>query len=199
MPAPQLSARPKSRNDRRAARSDLRSDLISQLVELFGERVNFHRSERWLYGHDIASVPSLIRPLLGRTIPGAIVQPQSEAELVRLVQLAAEHGVALTPRGKATSGYGGAAPTRGGIVVDFFRMKQVRSIEPLDLLAGGPTVTVQPGIVWEKLDAALHAEGLELCLYPTSYPSSTVGGWLAQGGAGIGSYEYGYFREKSCR
>jgi len=32
-------------------------------------------------------------------------------------------------------------------------------------------------------------------MYPTSYPSSTVGGWLAQGGAGIGSYEYGYFRE----
>ncbi|MCP2598331.1 heterodisulfide reductase-related iron-sulfur binding cluster, partial [Candidatus Aminicenantes bacterium AC-335-L06] len=30
---------------------------------------------------------------------------------------------------------------------------------------------------------------------PTSAPSSTVGGWLAQGGGGIGSYEYGWFRE----
>ena len=38
-------------------------------------------------------------------------------------------------------------------------------------------------------------EGLTLRLYPTSYPSSSAGGWLAQGGAGIGSYEYGYFKE----
>jgi len=36
---------------------------------------------------------------------------------------------------------------------------------------------------------------LTLRLYPTSYPSSTVGGWLAQGGAGIGSYEAGWFRD----
>ena len=35
----------------------------------------------------------------------------------------------------------------------------------------------------------------DLRLYPTSYPSSTVGGWLAQGGAGIGSFEAGWFRE----
>lgn len=57
------------------------------------------------------------------------------------------------------------------------------------------TATVQPGISWEQLDRKLAAQGLTLRLYPTSYPSSTVGGWLAQGGAGIGSYEYGYFGE----
>jgi hypothetical protein len=56
-------------------------------------------------------------------------------------------------------------------------------------------VTVQPGITWEQLDKKLVLKGLTLRLYPTSYPSSTVGRWLAQGGAGIGSYEYGYFRE----
>jgi FAD/FMN-containing dehydrogenase len=54
---------------------------------------------------------------------------------------------------------------------------------------------VEPGITWEQLDRVLQREGLTLRLYPTSYPSSTVGGWLAQGGAGIGSYEFGYFRE----
>ncbi len=38
-------------------------------------------------------------------------------------------------------------------------------------------------------------KGLTLRLYPSSYPSATVGGWLAQGGAGIGSFEAGWFRE----
>ncbi|MBN1249728.1 MAG: FAD-binding oxidoreductase, partial [Anaerolineae bacterium] len=31
--------------------------------------------------------------------------------------------------------------------------------------------------------------------YPSSYPSATAGGWLAQGGAGFGSYEAGWFRD----
>src|SRR5207302_7521743 len=42
---------------------------------------------------------------------------------------------------------------------------------------------------------ALAAYGLTLRLYPTSAPASTVGGWLAQGGAGIGSHAYGWFAE----
>ena len=56
-------------------------------------------------------------------------------------------------------------------------------------------VTVQPGITWEQLDHLLKEHDLTLRLYPTSYPSSTVGGWLAQGGAGVGSFEFGYFRD----
>ncbi|NJD78750.1 MAG: FAD-binding oxidoreductase [Candidatus Methanoperedens sp.] len=35
----------------------------------------------------------------------------------------------LTPRGKATSGYGGAIPVRKGIVVDFYRMKGILSTD----------------------------------------------------------------------
>jgi Fe-S oxidoreductase/FAD/FMN-containing dehydrogenase len=52
---------------------------------------------------------------------------------------------------------------------------------------------VQAGVVWEKLDRELEKHGLTLRLYPTSYPASTAGGWLAHGGAGIGSYEAGWF------
>ena len=59
----------------------------------------------------------------------------------------------------------------------------------------GCTATVQAGAVWEKVDRALEKQVLMLRTYPTSYPASTVGGWLTQGGAGIGSYEAGWFRE----
>jgi FAD/FMN-containing dehydrogenase len=96
--------------------------------------------------------------------------------------------VPLVPRGKSTSGYGGVLPVRGGLVVDFARMASVLSIQ-------GKQVTVEPGISWRKLDQALAAKGLTLRLYPSSYPSSTVGGWLAQGGAGFGSWRYGWFVE----
>ncbi|MBI4284806.1 MAG: FAD-binding oxidoreductase [Chloroflexi bacterium] len=159
------------------------------LTQQFGKRVTFHRTERQLYGHDIAAMPGLVRPIVGKTIPDAVVQPESEAEMVALVQWARERHVPLTPRGKASSGYGGVLPVKKGVVVDFYRMSRILSIDLATL-----TVTVQAGVVWEKLDRALAAQGLTLRLYPTSYPAATVGGWLAQGGAGIGSYEMGWFR-----
>jgi Fe-S oxidoreductase/FAD/FMN-containing dehydrogenase len=57
------------------------------------------------------------------------------------------------------------------------------------------TATVQPGIVWEQADRELKKQGMTLRTYPSSYPSATAGGWLAQGGAGFGSYEAGWFRD----
>ncbi|MEJ2315188.1 MAG: ferredoxin-thioredoxin reductase catalytic domain-containing protein, partial [Nitrospirota bacterium] len=52
-------------------------------------------------------------------------------------------------------------------------------------------ITVSVGVSLSKVLAKVASKhrkphGLTLRLYPTSYPSSSVGGWLAQGGAGIG-------------
>ena len=69
-------------------------------------------------------------------------------------------------------------------------MNKIIHVDPQAL-----TASVESGVVWEKLDQELERHGLTLRLYPSSYPSSTVGGWLAQGGAGIGSYEAGWFRD----
>jgi Fe-S oxidoreductase/FAD/FMN-containing dehydrogenase len=160
----------------------------SFLTGTFGDRVTFERIERKLYGHDIAAMPMIMKPIIGDTTPEAVVQPQSEAELAKLVRWAAKNKIPLTPRGKASSGYGGVLPVKGGVVVDFFRMDKVVSIDK----AKG-TATVEAGIVWEKIDRALKKEGLTVRLYPSSYPGSTVGGWLAQGGTGIGSFEAGWF------
>ena len=168
----------------------LSNTLIEYLKNTFQDRVTFDDVERMLYGHDIAAMPSLIKPLIGNTIPDAVVQPESEEELQNLASWAAGNRIPLTPRGKASSGYGGVLPVEQGIVVDFYRMKNILSIDKEKL-----TATVQPGIVWEKLDHELKKKGLTLLTYPSSYPGSTVGGWLAQGGAGFGSYEAGWFRD----
>ncbi|MEN6332406.1 MAG: FAD-binding protein, partial [Smithella sp.] len=91
------------------------------LENQFGKRVNFNRMECILYSHDIAAIPSLIAPLIGKTVPDAVVQPQNEDELVNLINWARQKNIALTPRAKASSGYGGVLPVKQGIVVDFFR------------------------------------------------------------------------------
>lgn len=57
-------------------------------LERFGDRVRFERIERRLYGHDIAAIPNLIKPLIGDTTPDAVVQPQNARELVNLTRCA---------------------------------------------------------------------------------------------------------------
>jgi Fe-S oxidoreductase/FAD/FMN-containing dehydrogenase len=165
-------------------------ELQVELQKMFDTRVSFRRLERKLYGHDIAAIPRLVKPFIGSTVPDAVVQPQTETELIELVRWANKNRIALTPRGGASSGYGGVIPVKRGVVVDFYRMRAIKEID-----ATQDTVTVESGIVWEELDRELMKQGLTLRLYPSSYPSATVGGWLAQGGAGIGSFEAGWFRD----
>ena len=166
----------------------LKMDQKSYLSEFAG-RVSFDSFERMLYSHDVGEIPLMIKPLIGNTVPDAVVQPESEAEVASLVKWASKERIAITPRGKATSGYGGTIPVKKGVVVDMRRMDKV-----LELHSDNSAVTVEPAITWEKLDLFLKQHGLTLRMYPSSYPSSTVGGWFAQGGAGIGSYEHGYFK-----
>ncbi len=167
-----------------------------QLREIFGPRVAFDETERMFYSHDVGSLPSLVKPIVGKTLPAAVVQPLTEEQVIQVSAFARTYDVPLVPRGKSTSGYGGVLPTRGGLVVDFAWMNEILEID-----AEAMTVTVQPGVVWEKLEAELNKQGLALRTYPSSAPSSTVGGWLAQGGVGFGAYEYGPFRENvvACR
>jgi Fe-S oxidoreductase/FAD/FMN-containing dehydrogenase len=160
------------------------------LREHFPDRASTDLMERRIYSHDVGEMPPLIRPLVGKGLADAVVQPQNEAEIVELVRWAAENGIPLVPRAKATSGYGGVLPVKGGVTVNFWRMRRLLSLDP-DAL----TVTAEPGIVWQDLEQELAKEGLALRLYPSSAPSSTVGGWLAQGGFGYGSFEYGSFAD----
>jgi Fe-S oxidoreductase/FAD/FMN-containing dehydrogenase len=160
------------------------------LKDVFDHRVTFDRLERSVYSHDLGTFPTLVRPLLGNTMPAAVVQPQDEEELLELLRLANAQEVPLVPRGMATSGYGGVLPVRGGLVVDLRRMQRILEID-----ADSLTATVESGVIWGHLERELAKSDLALRLYPSSALSSTVGGWLAQGGAGYGSFEYGWFRE----
>jgi Fe-S oxidoreductase/FAD/FMN-containing dehydrogenase len=172
------------------AMRELSDAIKGQLREIFGSRVTFDPIERRLYSHDVGEFPKLVQPLIGNTMPAGVVRPHTEQELERLVRLANDNEIPLVPRGMGTSGYGGVLPTKGGLVVDFFDMHSI-----LETDIPGSKVTVEPGVIWRDLDVELAKNNLALRLYPSSATSSTVGGWLAQGGTGYGSFEYGWFRD----
>ncbi len=164
--------------------------VTSRLQQIFGDRMKVDLIERKLYSYDVGALPALIKPFVPAGVAGAVVRPMEEAEIVELVGLAKQEKLQLVPRGSSTSGYGGVLPAKGAVVVDLSGMDKVIAVDSTKKI-----VRVQPGVIWEQLQKQINKQGLDLRLYPTSLPASTVGGWLAQGGSGFGSYEFGEFKE----
>jgi FAD/FMN-containing dehydrogenase len=116
----------------------------------------------------------------------ASVYPQSVEEVESLTRLAARHSIPLVARGAGTAIYPGKPPR--GLTVRFDAMHQIRLPEG----ENEKWVEVEPGVTWGALEERLSERGMGPRVYPTSAPRSTVGGWLAENGIGVGSYEYGW-------
>ena len=165
--------------------------VAKALADIVGpDRVKTDRVERKLYSYDIGAMPKLVKPLMPTGVAGAVVRPRSEEDVVAVVKLAAKERFTLVPRGMSTSGYGGVLPLPGAVVIDMSALGSVHHID-----AEAKTARVSGGTLWEPLQKTLNKQGLDLRLYPSSLPSSTVAGWLAQGGSGFGSFEAGTFAE----
>jgi FAD/FMN-containing dehydrogenase/NAD-dependent dihydropyrimidine dehydrogenase PreA subunit len=134
-----------------------------------------------IYSRDQSDVPRLVRNALVDPIPDAVVQPRTTEAVERIVSFARWKGLPIIPRGSASSPFGGAVPVNRGIVVDMCRMDAILSIDE-----ESKTATVQAGARWADIDHELGKKGLRLVSSPSS-KFSTVGGWVAGGGIGVGS------------
>ncbi len=117
--------------------------------------------------------------------PLGIVFPKSAADLALLVKLAAETAIPLSPRGGGT-GTNGQSLTRG-VVVDVSR--HMNGITSLDLDA--ETVTVQPGVVLNELNAFLKPHGYFFPPTVSTASRATIGGMIGTDASGKGSRIYG--------
>ena len=161
------------------------------------ERARFDLEQRRALSRDDGIRPPRLWPLTGRTIADGVVWPDSEQEIVEVVQFARAEGIPLVARGGGTAAAGGAVPTDGGLVVDLGRLSGVVEIgdDGDECAPGEHLVDVCAGTLWSSVMFALDRHGLAPRLYPTSAPVSTVGGWLAQGGAGVGSFAFGWINQ----
>jgi len=160
-----------------------------EYAQALGERVTFDPQILRSYDHDLGEMPGVLMALIKHR-PSVVVAARSVGDVQQALLLAGKRGIPVTPRGQATSGYGGAIPSKGGLVLDLSNMNSVLSVD-----AANATVDVEPGVVWEQLSKDLAPHGLDNRVCPTSAPSSTVGGWFAMGGVGIGSLRYASIRD----
>lgn len=164
------------------------SIFCEQLMKIVGKE-NFTDSELDIlcYSSDMAALPPEIFSLYGFAKPDYVVTPTSTEQIAAIVELTNKYGVPVTPRGGASTGYGGSVTVNGGIVLDLTGMKQV-----LELDEKKKSVTVQSGITWKELIDLLAKKGFQPGIYPSSAYTATVGGLISTGGcAGLGAPKYG--------
>jgi len=150
--------------------------LRAELEERLSGEVRFDRVARMLYATDASNYQ--IEPI-------GVVVPKTTEDVLATVELASSHGVPLLPRGGGSALAGqsvGAA-----LVVDF--SKYLNRVLALD--AEARTVTVEPGIVLDRLNAQLKANGLMFGPDPSSGNRATVGGVVGNNATGAHSILYG--------
>ena len=105
--------------------------------------------------------------------------------MVRAVDIAARHGVPITPRGGGTSQAGQSIGA--GLVLDTSKhLNRILEVNPDERWA-----RVEPGVVLDELNAALRQHNLRFAPDVSSASRATVGGMMANNSSGARSVLYG--------
>jgi glycolate oxidase subunit GlcD len=98
----------------------------------------------------------------------------------------ARANVPFTPRGAGTGLSGGALALNSGVVIEMARMRKILRIDVENRLA-----VVQPGVVNLHVSRAVAPFGLYYVPDPSSQPTCTIGGNIAESAGGIHCLKYG--------
>jgi alkyldihydroxyacetonephosphate synthase len=125
-------------------------------------------------------------------IPAAVLLPGSHDEVLAVLRVCAEHGVAAVPFGGGTSVVGGLAPEleRCFVALDLRRLDGLLALDEVSR-----TATLQPGLRAPQAEALLNERGFTLGHFPQSYEWASIGGFAAARSSGQASAGYGRFDE----
>ena len=118
--------------------------------------------------------------------PRAVVFPASTEETSAIMRELARAKVPFTPRGAGTGLSGGALALDSGVVIEFARMRKILHIDVKNRLA-----IVQPGVVNLHVSRAALPYDLYYVPDPSSQPTCTIGGNIAESAGGIHCLKYG--------
>jgi len=121
-----------------------------------------------------------------------VVRPASTEQVAAVVRLCSAAGVALVPQGGNTGLCGGSIPDGSGtqVVLSLTRMTQIRDVD-----AGNETITVEAGVLLQRLQEAAAEAGRLFPLSLGAEGSCTVGGNLATNAGGTAVLRYGNMRD----
>jgi len=137
--------------------------------------------ERFAYSYDASFMP-----LLPAHKPDLVVRPLTTGEVSKVMAVAYEHALPVTPRGAASGRTGGSVPLRGGISLSLDRMTKIVELDEKNM-----AVTAEAGVRTFDLYNCCAAQGLFYPPDPASWKVSTIGGNVAENAGGMRAVKYG--------
>jgi len=158
------------------------NEILQKLTAIVGRKnvfVGDEIPEEYTHDESLTVKPSL---------PEIVVKPQSTEEVVKILKLANEKRIPVTPRGGGTGLSGGCVPVFGGVLLSLERMNRILEIDTENFVA-----VVEAGVILAELYKAVQAHGLYYPIYPGE-ETATIGGNVATNAGGMRAVKYGVTR-----
>jgi glycolate oxidase len=124
-------------------------------------------------------------------LPEVVVSPANTEEVAKVMQIANQFDVPVTPRSAGTSVSCGAIPTYHGIVLLMERMNKI-----IELNEDGMYMVVEAGVRTLDIQNLAHEHGLLYAGDPCSSDSCLIGGNIATNAGGNKAVRYGTTRHQ---
>ena len=162
--------------------SAVTQETAARLEEICGANYVIFRDNERLepYSHD--EIPGKHY----RHLPEIVVRPDSTEQISRIMALANELHIPVTPRGAGSGLSGGAVPVFGGIVIATDRMNKILELDKENMM-----IVVQPGVIANDINEFLRPHGLFYAGYPMSMETCYIGGNVAENAGGGKAVKYG--------
>ena len=157
-----------------------------QPLELVSELRTFLPTESVLYeGEDLR--PYECDGLSAyRQTPMIVVLPQTEDEVIKILQICHRTKTPVVPRGAGTGLSGGALPHESGVLLSLTKLKKILELDP-----ASRTARVQPGVRNLSISEAAAPYGLYYAPDPSSQIACSIGGNVAENSGGVHCLKYG--------
>jgi len=126
--------------------------------------------------------------------PDAVLLPETDDEIARILRYCSDHGIAIVPFGGGTSVVGGLDPIRGdfGAVISL-DLRRLTELHSLDEISG--EAELGAGLTGPEAERLLGERGFSLGHFPQSFQFATIGGFAATRSSGQDSAGYGRFND----
>ena len=139
---------------------------------------------------DFYNYSPILKEKLNDCIADVVVRPKDIKSLLAVAKKCWDLSIPLTIRGGGTGNYGQAVPLAKGVVMQMNYFNQIEKFFP-----DTGFVKVQSGCLMGDLNKELENYGRELRLFPSTWRTASIGGFISGGSGGIGSIKWGFLRD----
>jgi len=157
--------------------------IIKQLREIVENNIIYEPEKMQDYAGDEFALSSI------RKMPEVVVKPKDSDEVAKILRLADQKKIPVTPRGGGTGLCGGCVPLWGGIVLSLERMNNILEIDKENMMA-----VVEAGVTLSDFYARVEEVNLFFPPHPGE-ESAQFGGLINTNAGGARAVKYGVVRD----